>query len=220
MLPQLLDQIPPDQEIASVTADGAYDTRKCHDAIAERGAVAVIPQHRNAKPWKAVTRQVPSRATRPCGRRNTSAVRSGDDGAATTAEAASKYEEDQKKVKGNRKLSGGEFSPERGSFSRRLDALCEPKVREAKLLGQRLMARDRGRQVAEFQVRVAVLNGFTALGILANTNCRTPEQYKAWSLNLGHENIATTLSAYCPVSTTRQGELIRDMALSPVARLA
>ncbi len=33
MLPQLLDQIPPDQEIASVTADGAYDTRKCHDAI-------------------------------------------------------------------------------------------------------------------------------------------------------------------------------------------
>ncbi len=33
MLPELLSQIPPDQEIASVTADGAYDTRKCHDAI-------------------------------------------------------------------------------------------------------------------------------------------------------------------------------------------
>ena len=32
-----------------------------------------------------------------------------------------------------------------------------------KLLGQRLMARDFDRQVAEFQVRVAVLNGFTAL---------------------------------------------------------
>lgn len=45
------------------------------------------------------------------------------------------------------------------------DALREPKVREAKLLGQRLMARDFDRQVAEFQVRVAVLNGFTALGI-------------------------------------------------------
>ena len=52
-----------------------------------------------------------------------------------------------------------------GSFSRRLDALCEPKVREANLLGQRLMARDFDRQVAEFQVRVAVMNGFTALGI-------------------------------------------------------
>jgi hypothetical protein len=34
-----------------------------------------------------------------------------------------------------------------------------------KLLGQRLMARDCERQVAEFQIRIAVLNGFTALGI-------------------------------------------------------
>ena len=52
------------------------------------------------------------------------------------------------------------------------DALREPKVREAKLLGQRLMARDFDRQVAELQVRIAVLqvriavlNGYTALGI-------------------------------------------------------
>ena len=34
-----------------------------------------------------------------------------------------------------------------------------------KLLGRRLAARDFDRQVAEFQIRVAVLNGFTALGI-------------------------------------------------------
>jgi hypothetical protein len=34
-----------------------------------------------------------------------------------------------------------------------------------KLLGQRLMARDVDRQVAELQVRIAVLNGCTALGI-------------------------------------------------------
>ena len=33
-----------------------------------------------------------------------------------------------------------------------------------KLLGQRLMARDFDRQVAEVQVRIAVLNGYTALG--------------------------------------------------------
>lgn len=32
-------------------------------------------------------------------------------------------------------------------------------------LGQRLMARDSDRQVAEVQVRAAVLNQFTALGI-------------------------------------------------------
>jgi hypothetical protein len=35
-----------------------------------------------------------------------------------------------------------------------------------KLLGQRLAAPDFDRQVAEFQVRVAVLNGIAALGIL------------------------------------------------------
>lgn len=52
MLPEPLDQIPPDQEIASVTADGASDTRNCHDAIAARGAAAMIPPRKNAKPWK------------------------------------------------------------------------------------------------------------------------------------------------------------------------
>ena len=55
MLPELLAQIPADQDIASVTADGAYDTRKCHDAIADRGAAAIIPPRKNAKPWKTVT---------------------------------------------------------------------------------------------------------------------------------------------------------------------
>lgn len=33
MLPHLLNQTPRDQEIGSVTADGAYDTRRCHNAI-------------------------------------------------------------------------------------------------------------------------------------------------------------------------------------------
>lgn len=55
VLPDLLDRIPAAQEIGSVTADGACDTRKCHDAIADRGAHAVIPPRKNAKPWKAVT---------------------------------------------------------------------------------------------------------------------------------------------------------------------
>ena len=35
MLAELLNQIPPDQDIGSVTADGVYVTRRCHDAIAE-----------------------------------------------------------------------------------------------------------------------------------------------------------------------------------------
>ena len=34
-----------------------------------------------------------------------------------------------------------------------------------KLLGQSLMARDFERQVAEIQIRIAILNRYTALGI-------------------------------------------------------
>jgi hypothetical protein len=34
-----------------------------------------------------------------------------------------------------------------------------------KLLGQRPPARDFDRQIAEIQIRAAILNGFTALGI-------------------------------------------------------
>jgi len=34
-----------------------------------------------------------------------------------------------------------------------------------KLLGQRLMARNFDRQVAEVQIRIAVMKGYTALGI-------------------------------------------------------
>lgn len=41
---------------------------------------------------------------------------------------------------------------------------AETKMHCLKLLGQRLSAREFDPQVAEFQVRVAVLNGFTALG--------------------------------------------------------
>ena len=52
---ELLDQIPPEQQIASVTADGAFDTRKCHEAIAARSAAAIMPPRNNAKPWKPDT---------------------------------------------------------------------------------------------------------------------------------------------------------------------
>ncbi len=52
VLPELLDQIPEDEEIGTVTGDGAYDTRRCHTAIVERRATAVIPIRRNGRPWK------------------------------------------------------------------------------------------------------------------------------------------------------------------------
>mgnify|MGYP003617167836 FL=1 len=38
MLPELLGQIPADEAVASVSGDGAYDTKACHAAIAQRGA--------------------------------------------------------------------------------------------------------------------------------------------------------------------------------------
>src|SRR5919112_2051429 len=55
MLPKLLEQIPLEEPISTVTADGAYDTRACHAAVAAREATAVIPTRRNGRPWKETT---------------------------------------------------------------------------------------------------------------------------------------------------------------------
>lgn len=41
--------------------------------------------------------------------------------------------------------------------------------------------------------------------------CQTPEQFKAWSQNLGHEGVLTTFYSYGDVSTRRQGELIQGL---------
>lgn len=41
--------------------------------------------------------------------------------------------------------------------------------------------------------------------------CKTREQFKAWSINMGHENIATTVGSYMPVTRDRQGELIKGL---------
>jgi hypothetical protein len=129
ILPDLLDQIPQDQEIASVTTDGAYDRRKCHDAIADRGAHAVIPPRKNAKPWRTITAGAVAR---------------------NEALRATKY-------------LGRALWPRWSGYHRR--SRVETKMQCVKLLGQRLMARDFDRQVAELQVRITVLNGYTVLGI-------------------------------------------------------
>lgn len=73
VLPVLLDQVPPDEQIGTVTADGAFDTRRCHTAIVERGATAIIPIRKNGRPWKencaaAKARNETLRATRYYGR--------------------------------------------------------------------------------------------------------------------------------------------------------
>jgi hypothetical protein len=129
ILPDRLNQIPSGQELGSVTADGAYDTRKCHDAIAVRNAHAVVPPRKNAKLWRPDT---------PGARARNEAVRS------------SKY-------------LGRALWRQLTGYHRR--NRVETKMHCVKLLGQRLSARDFDRQVAEIQIRAAILNGFTILGI-------------------------------------------------------
>ena len=128
MLLELLDQIPPDQEIATITADGAFYTRKCHDAIAARGAAATIPPRRNAKPSKP-----------------------------DTAGAIGRNE-----ILRTSKRVGRTIWLRWSGYHRRSRA--ETNMHWVRLFGQRLSACNFDRQIAEFQVRVAVLNSFTALG--------------------------------------------------------
>ncbi len=71
-LPHLLEDIPPEIKLGTVTVDGAYDTRRCHAAILERGGTAVIPIRRNGRRWKedcraAVARNEILRATQRFG---------------------------------------------------------------------------------------------------------------------------------------------------------
>ena len=73
VLAELLDQIPRGEEIGTVTADGAYDTRRCHTAIIDRQATPIIPIRKNGRPWKgdslaATARNETLRATRHYGR--------------------------------------------------------------------------------------------------------------------------------------------------------
>ncbi|QCO55815.1 IS5 family transposase [Pseudorhodobacter turbinis] len=73
VLPELLDQIPEGEVIGTVTADGAYDTRRCHTAIIDRQATPIIPIRKNGRPWKedcpaAIARNDTLRATRHYGR--------------------------------------------------------------------------------------------------------------------------------------------------------
>lgn len=49
------------------------------------------------------------------------------------------------------------------------------------------------------------------LAMLGERTCQTPEEFKAWSQNLGHEGVLTTLFAYGTVSDHRQREIIAGM---------
>ncbi|MEN6509073.1 MAG: tyrosine-type recombinase/integrase [Smithella sp.] len=49
------------------------------------------------------------------------------------------------------------------------------------------------------------------LAQLGEEICKTPEQFKAWSQNLGHEKVLTTFTSYGAVACHRQGEIIRNL---------
>jgi len=57
------------------------------------------------------------------------------------------------------------------------------------------------------------------LALLAAKKCNSPEEYKAWSQNLGHEDVLTTFRSYGNVSSHRQAEIIRSFASAPTCDL-
>ena len=48
---------------------------------------------------------------------------------------------------------------------------------------------------------------------LGENVCKSPEEFKAWSQNLGHEQVLTTFYSYGHVASARQGEIIPDTAV-------
>ena len=142
MLPELLNQIPGDRAICSVTADEAYDTRNCHNASAARGAHAVIAPRKKRPALETCSRW--------CGRRKRDFARI--------------------EMPGPRALTELERlpppKPRRDEPARDhvLHNAAGQGMHCVKLLGQRFMARDFDRQIAEIQVRIAVPTGHTAPG--------------------------------------------------------
>jgi len=75
-------------------------------------------------------------------------------------------------------------------------------------------------------IRTIFREAFTAAGLpyfnphslrntlvrLEETVCRNPEDFKAWSQNLGHDGVLTTFYSYGQVASRRQGEIIRKLA--------
>ena len=128
ILPDLLAQLP-EEQIAVISGDGAYDTRTAYAASASRKAALLVPPRRNGKPWKTRTPGAEERnetlhAIKHLGRRLW------------------------------RRWSG---------YHRR--SLAETAMSRLKRLGERLAARDPARQVAEVQIRCAILNTFNRLGM-------------------------------------------------------
>src|SRR5512143_3781365 len=51
VFPDLLEQLPAEERLAAVAADGAYETQPCHNALLNRGARTWIPPRAGAAAW-------------------------------------------------------------------------------------------------------------------------------------------------------------------------
>jgi integrase len=51
------------------------------------------------------------------------------------------------------------------------------------------------------------------LAELGEKKCQSPEEFKAWSQNLGHEKVMTTFMSYGEVQPRRQAEIIQQLGL-------
>lgn len=50
------------------------------------------------------------------------------------------------------------------------------------------------------------------LALLGGQRCKSPEEYKAWAQNLGHEDVLTTFRSYGEVSDYRQADIMRGFS--------
>ena len=57
------------------------------------------------------------------------------------------------------------------------------------------------------------------LAEMAREFCRSPEHYKAWSQNLGHEDVLTTFTSYGSVAAGRQSDVMKALGRrGPISR--
>lgn len=86
---------------------------------------------------------------------------------------------------------------------------------------------DRKRWSSAGPIRTIFHNAFESAGLpyfhphsfrktlagLGERLCQSPEDFKAWSQNMGHEQVLTTFTSYGAVKQERQGEILRKLGL-------
>lgn len=123
-----------------MTADGAYDTRRCPSAIIARNATTIIPIRKNGRAWK-------------------------DDCPAALdivlGPMADNVSPRNETLRATRHYGRAFWKRWTGYHAR---SRVKAKMRGLKSFGERIAARDPDRQVAEIHIRVALMNRFNALG--------------------------------------------------------